>query len=99
MLTVITKSNAQRHVMVMWGEIALLISSEVADVKWDKELVDASTARMINNPASLDTIVATNLHAEILSDLVAALVGRQARHCTYRQHRSRTPLPVDIRAD
>jgi tartrate dehydrogenase/decarboxylase/D-malate dehydrogenase len=72
---VITKSNAQRHAMVMWDEIAREISQEFADVKWDKELVDASTARMINRPASLDTIVATNLHADILSDLAAALAG------------------------
>jgi tartrate dehydrogenase/decarboxylase/D-malate dehydrogenase len=74
-LTVITKSNAQRHAMVMWDEIALQISKEFPDVTWDKELVDASTARMINRPASLDTIVATNLHADILSDLAAALAG------------------------
>ena len=75
LLTVITKSNAQRHAMVMWDEIALQVSKEFPDVKWDKELVDASTARMINRPASLDTIVATNLHADILSDLAAALAG------------------------
>jgi tartrate dehydrogenase/decarboxylase/D-malate dehydrogenase len=30
---------------------------------------------MVNRPASLDTIVATNLHADILSDLAAALAG------------------------
>ena len=75
LLTVITKSNAQRHAMVMWDEIALQISKEFPDVTWDKELVDASTARMINRPESLDTIVATNLHADILSDLAAALAG------------------------
>jgi tartrate dehydrogenase/decarboxylase / D-malate dehydrogenase len=75
LLTVVTKSNAQRHAMVMWDEIALQISKEFPDVRWDKELVDASTARMINRPASLDTIVATNLHADILSDLAAALAG------------------------
>ena len=75
LLTVITKSNAQRHAMVMWDEIALQISKEFPEVTWDKELVDASTARMINRPASLDTIVATNLHADILSDLAAALAG------------------------
>jgi tartrate dehydrogenase/decarboxylase / D-malate dehydrogenase len=75
LLTVITKSNAQRHAMVMWDEIALEISKEFPDVIWDKELVDASTARMINHPATLDTIVATNLHADILSDLAAALAG------------------------
>ena len=33
------------------------------------------TVRMVNNPKSLDTIVATNLHADILSDLAAALAG------------------------
>jgi tartrate dehydrogenase/decarboxylase/D-malate dehydrogenase len=30
---------------------------------------------MVNRPATLDTIVATNLHADILSDLAAALAG------------------------
>jgi tartrate dehydrogenase/decarboxylase/D-malate dehydrogenase len=74
-LTVVTKSNAQRHAMVMWDEIAVQIAREFPDVAWDKELVDAATARMVNRPASLDTIVATNLHADILSDLAAALAG------------------------
>jgi tartrate dehydrogenase/decarboxylase/D-malate dehydrogenase len=75
LLTVITKSNAQRHAMVMWDEIAVQIAKEFPDVTWDKELVDAATARMVNRPATLDTIVATNLHADILSDLAAALAG------------------------
>ena len=75
LLTVVTKSNAQRHAMVMWDEIAVQISKEFPDVTWDKELVDACTARMVNRPATLDTLVATNLHADILSDLAAALAG------------------------
>ena len=75
LLTVVTKSNAQRHAMVMWDEIALQISREFPDVTWDKVLVDACTDRMVNRPASLDTLVATNLHADILSDLAAALAG------------------------
>ena len=75
LLTVITKSNAQRHAMVMWDEIAVQVAREFPDVTWDKELVDAATARMVNRPATLDTLVATNLHADILSDLAAALAG------------------------
>jgi tartrate dehydrogenase/decarboxylase/D-malate dehydrogenase len=74
-LTVVTKSNAQRHAMVMWDEIAAEVAREFPDVRWDKELVDAMTARMVNRPASIDTVVATNLHADILSDLAAALAG------------------------
>jgi tartrate dehydrogenase/decarboxylase / D-malate dehydrogenase len=75
LLTVVTKSNAQRHAMVMWDEIAVQVAKEFPGVKWDKELVDAMTARMVNRPASIDTVVATNLHADILSDLAAALAG------------------------
>lgn len=74
-LTVVTKSNAQRHGMVMWDEIAAEVAREFPDVSWDKMLVDAMTARMTLHPATLDTIVATNLHADILSDLAAALAG------------------------
>src|SRR3954454_12004097 len=75
LLTVVTKSNAQRHGMVFWDEIAAEVASGYPDVTWDKELVDAMTTRMVRKPGSLDTIVATNLHADILSDLAAALAG------------------------
>lgn len=74
-LTVVTKSNAQKHGMVMWDEIAAEVSGEFPDVTWDKMLVDAMTARMTLQPESIDTVVATNLHADILSDLAGALAG------------------------
>src|SRR3954463_2662364 len=74
-LTVVTKSNAQRHAMVMWDEIATEIAAEFPDVTWDKMLVDAMTMRMVMKPQSIDTVVATNLHADVLSDLAAALAG------------------------
>jgi tartrate dehydrogenase/decarboxylase/D-malate dehydrogenase len=72
---VVTKSNAQRHAMVMWDEVANQVAAEFKDVKWDKMLVDAMTMRMVIRPQSIDTVVATNLHADILSDLAAALAG------------------------
>ncbi|ALV91064.1 MULTISPECIES: tartrate dehydrogenase [Pantoea] len=75
LLTVVTKSNAQRHGMVMWDEIAAEVALEFPDVQWDKMLVDAMTHRMTLHPQTLDTIVATNLHADILSDLAGALAG------------------------
>jgi tartrate dehydrogenase/decarboxylase/D-malate dehydrogenase len=74
-LTVVTKSNAQRFGLVMWDEIAAEVAKEFPDVAWDKELVDAMTLRMVRHPRSIDTVVATNLHADILTDLAAALAG------------------------
>ncbi|OCF30791.1 tartrate dehydrogenase [Kwoniella heveanensis BCC8398] len=74
-LTYVTKSNAQRNGMVMWDEVINEVAQDFPDVELDHMLVDAMTVRMVLHPESLDTIVATNLHADILSDLAAALAG------------------------
>ncbi|KAK5175516.1 uncharacterized protein LTR77_000655 [Saxophila tyrrhenica] len=75
-LTMVTKSNAQRHGMVLWDKVFYEVAKDYEGVvEHDKMLVDAMTVRMVNKPESMDTIVATNLHADILSDLAAALAG------------------------
>lgn len=74
-ITVVTKSNAQRNGLVLWDEVADIVKKDFEDVECDKMLVDAMTARMVLHPETLDTIVATNLHADILSDLAASLAG------------------------
>jgi tartrate dehydrogenase/decarboxylase / D-malate dehydrogenase len=74
-LTLVTKSNAQRHGMVMWDEIFQEVAAGYPDVQTQRVLVDAMTTLMVLKPQTLDTVVATNLHADILSDLAAALSG------------------------
>jgi tartrate dehydrogenase/decarboxylase/D-malate dehydrogenase len=75
LLTIVTKSNAQRHGMVLWDEVCKEVIRDYPDLTVDWMLVDAMTQRMVNKPASIDTVVATNLHADILTDLAAALSG------------------------
>jgi len=74
-LTLVTKSNAQRHGMVLWDEIFYEVAQDFRDVQTERILVDAATARMVLKPAAIDVMVASNLHADILSDLAAALSG------------------------
>ena len=74
-LTLVTKSNAQRYGMVMWDEIFTETARNFPEITTDRMLVDAVTTRMVLKPESLDVLVATNLHADILSDLAAALSG------------------------
>ena len=74
-LTLVTKSNAQRHGMVMWDDVFAAIKGDYPEVTTDKMLVDAMTTRMVLDPKSIDVVVATNLHADVLSDLAAALTG------------------------
>src|SRR5579862_224494 len=75
LLTLVTKSNAQRHGMVLWDEIFFELKPRYPEVQTNRVLVDAVTTQMVLKPGSLDTIVASNLHADILSDLAAALSG------------------------
>ena len=74
-LTLVTKSNAQRHGMVLWDEVFYEVAKDYPDIRTDRQLVDAVTTTMTLKPSTLDTIVASNLHADILSDLAAALSG------------------------
>ncbi|KAL8933760.1 MAG: hypothetical protein Q9211_005600 [Gyalolechia sp. 1 TL-2023] len=74
-ITVVKKSNAQRNGLVLWDEVAAAVAKDFPDVEMDKMFVDAMTVRMTLHPETIDTIVATNLHADILSDLAAALAG------------------------
>ena len=74
-LTLVTKSNAQRHGMVLWDELFFAVAKDFPEVKTERILVDAMTTRMVLHPAAIDTVVASNLHADILSDLAAALSG------------------------
>jgi tartrate dehydrogenase/decarboxylase/D-malate dehydrogenase len=74
-LTLVTKSNAQRFGLVLWDEVFFEVAADYPDVSTDRELVDAATTRMVLKPDTIDVMVATNLHADILSDLAAALSG------------------------
>ncbi len=67
LLTVVTKSNAQRNGMVLWDEVANIVAKDFPDVTVDKMLVDAMTTRMVLKPESIDTIVATNLASKNLT--------------------------------
>ena len=74
-LTVVTKSNAQRHGMVLWDDVLAGLRGDYPGIAVDKMLVDAMTTRMVLKPETIDVVVATNLHADVLSDLAVALSG------------------------
>ena len=74
-LTSVTKSNAQRHTLTLWDEIFKEVSADYPDVTTERVLVDAMAARFVLQPESLDVVVASNLFADILTDLGGAICG------------------------
>jgi tartrate dehydrogenase/decarboxylase / D-malate dehydrogenase len=74
-LSSVTKSNAQRYAMTLWDDVFDAVASEYPDVQTERVLVDAMAARFVLKPESLDVVVASNLLADILTDLGGAVVG------------------------
>lgn len=71
----VTKSNAQQYGMVLWDEVFARVSKEYPDVEAEQGLVDAVAAHFVLRPEELEVVVASNLFADILSDLGSALAG------------------------
>ena len=71
----VTKTNAMEYVFGLWDEIFAQVAQEFPDVATERVLVDAMAARFVLHPETLDVVVASNLHADILTDLGGAISG------------------------
>jgi len=74
-VTSVTKSNAQRYGMVLWDRIFREVASRFPEIKTESKLIDAACMDVVRNPKGYDVIVASNLFADILSDLTASVTG------------------------
>jgi tartrate dehydrogenase/decarboxylase/D-malate dehydrogenase len=71
----ITKSNAMQFSAVFWDEVFDEVAREYPQIATQRYLVDAAAARFVTHPESLDVVVASNLFADILTDLGGAIQG------------------------
>lgn len=74
-VTSITKSNAQKYSMVFWDQIFREVSADYPDIETNANLVDAAAMNFIRRPETFDVVVASNLFADILTDLGAVIMG------------------------
>lgn len=74
-VTSLSKSNAQRYGMVLWDQLFREVSSRYTDIRHESKLIDAAYMDAVRSPGNYDVIVASNLFADILSDLTAGITG------------------------
>jgi tartrate dehydrogenase/decarboxylase/D-malate dehydrogenase len=74
-VTSVSKSNAQRYGMVLWDRIFREVASQFSEIQIESKLIDAACMDVVRNPKGYDVIVASNLFADILSDLTASVTG------------------------
>jgi tartrate dehydrogenase/decarboxylase/D-malate dehydrogenase len=75
LVTSVTKSNAQKYGMVFWDAIFHEVAADYPDIDTNANLVDAAAMNFIRRPEAFDVIVASNLFADILTDLGAVIMG------------------------
>lgn len=74
-LAVIHKANVLPLTTGLFLESAMNIAREFSDVRAYDIIVDAAAMKLVRDPQSFDVLVTTNLFGDILSDLMAGLVG------------------------
>jgi tartrate dehydrogenase/decarboxylase / D-malate dehydrogenase len=74
-LTSATKSNGIAITMPYWDERVEEMAGAFPEVAWDKYHIDILTAQFVLHPEWFDTVVASNLFGDILSDLGPACTG------------------------
>jgi len=74
-LAVIHKANVLPLTTGLFLESAMRVAEEYKDVDAYDLIVDAAAMKLVRDPQSFDVLVTTNLFGDILSDLMAGLVG------------------------
>ncbi|HVB10407.1 MAG TPA: isocitrate/isopropylmalate dehydrogenase family protein [Bacillota bacterium] len=74
-LTSVSKGNALNFSAVFWDQVWNELRREYADVQTDSVLVDAMALHLVRDPGRFQVVVASNLFADILTDLGAGITG------------------------
>jgi tartrate dehydrogenase/decarboxylase/D-malate dehydrogenase len=74
-LTMVTKSNAQRHAYTLWDDILDELKPEFSDVQVERQHADAAAMNFVRQPERMDVVVASNLFGDLLTDLGGVISG------------------------
>lgn len=74
-VTAVHKATVMKHTDGLFLATAREVARENPDIAFDDLAVDTVALHFVRRPEELDVLVASNLYADILSDLAAGLIG------------------------
>jgi tartrate dehydrogenase/decarboxylase / D-malate dehydrogenase len=74
-VTSVSKGNALQYSGVLWDEIFNEVAADYPETECFELLVDAAAMFMVRQPRRFQVVVASNLFADILTDIGAAIMG------------------------
>jgi isocitrate/isopropylmalate dehydrogenase len=108
-VTAVHKANTFILTDGLWLRCVREVAKDFPDVALDEIIVDACAAMLVRDPTRFDVLVATNFHADILSDLASELSGglgvagstnqNDALCCAQAQHGSAPDIAGQDRAN
>ena len=75
LVTAVHKANVFRMTDGLYLETVRNVARDFPGVKLEEEIVDAMAAKLVRHPERYDVVLATNMYADILSDLASELSG------------------------
>ncbi len=74
-VTIVHKANILKSSSAFFLHVAKEVAAEFPQVAWEDKIIDNMCMQLVAYPERYDVLVTTNLFGDILSDLMAALVG------------------------
>jgi isocitrate dehydrogenase (NAD+) len=74
-VTIAHKANILKYTQGLFLEVGAEVAKEYPDITWEDRIIDATAMWLVLDPYKFDVLVMENMFGDILSDLMAGLVG------------------------
>ena len=74
-VTLAHKANILKYTQGLFLDIGREIATEYPEIEWEDRIIDATAMALVLDPYRFDVLVMENMFGDILSDLMAGLVG------------------------
>jgi len=74
-VTLAHKANILKYTQGLFLEVAHEVAKDYPEIEWEDRIIDATAMQLVLDPYRFDVLVMENMFGDILSDLMAGLVG------------------------
>ena len=74
-VTLAHKANILKYTQGLFLDVGRELAGEYPDIEFEDRIIDATAMQLVLNPHAFDVLVMENMFGDILSDLMAGLVG------------------------
>jgi isocitrate dehydrogenase (NAD+) len=74
-VTLAHKANILKYTQGLFLDVAHEVAKDYPDIEWEDRIIDATAMQLVLDPYRFDVLVMENMFGDILSDLMAGLVG------------------------